>query len=120
MLLCGIWHGAGWSFIVWGGIHGIFLVAGVYYRPIKNKLHSFIGWDKSVILKAWQTFFTFNLVAFAWIFFRADNLSDAMYVVTHLTNGIGDTLPNLYRSDILVSSPARNKAKIIGIKKATS
>lgn len=111
MLLCGIWHGAGWAFIVWGGIHGLFLVAGVYYRPIKNKLHSLIGWDKSFFLKAWQTFFTFNLIAFAWIFFRANNLSDAFYVVTHLTSGLVEALPNLYRPDILIQNI------FIGVKK---
>jgi len=111
MLLCGIWHGAGWSFIVWGGIHGLFLVAGSYYRPLKKKIHEFIGWDKSSFLKAWQTFFTFNLVAFAWIFFRANNLSDAFYVVTHLTTGLGEALPNLYRPDILVQNV------FIGVKK---
>lgn len=117
MLLCGIWHGAGWSFVVWGGIHGLFLVAGVYYRPLKNKLHSFIGWDKSVFLKAWQTFFTFNLIAFAWIFFRANDLKDSIYVVGNLFNGIIEPLQTIYKYDtlknVLILTPGEDELAIL-------
>ena len=45
--------------------------------------------------KGFRIFITFNLVAFGWIFFRADSISDAFYVVTHLTSGLGDFFSNL-------------------------
>ncbi len=73
MLLGGLWHGASWGFVVWGGIHGVALVAhrafGVYEprrRPRSPKL-----------VDVWKMALTFNLVALAWIFFRADSLSHA-------------------------------------------
>jgi D-alanyl-lipoteichoic acid acyltransferase DltB (MBOAT superfamily) len=111
MLLCGLWHGAGYTFVIWGGIHGIFLTASAYYKPVQKKIHGFLGVDNSILLKVWQIFVTFNIISFAWIFFRANNLSDALYITTHLTTGLGETLANLYRPDIFAQNI------LIGIKK---
>jgi alginate O-acetyltransferase complex protein AlgI len=83
-LVSGIWHGASRKFVVWGLLHGTFLAFSVFYRPVQKKLHRALGLEKTRLLKAWQVIITFNLVCLAWVFFRAANLSDAWYVVTHL------------------------------------
>jgi len=83
-LVSGFWHGASWGFVIWGGLHGLYLAGSVFYKPYQKKLHKSFGLEKTQFLKIWQVFITFNLVCFAWIFFRADNLGDAWYIVTHL------------------------------------
>ena len=83
-LVSGIWHGATWGFVIWGLLHGIYLASSTYYRPYQKKLYKWLGVEKSPWLKWWQVFVTFNLVSFAWIFFRAGSLGDAFYIVTKL------------------------------------
>ncbi len=83
-LASGIWHGVSWGFVVWGGLHGVYLATSVYYRPWQKKIHKALGITKSPLLKVWQTVVTFNLVCFAWIFFRANSLSDAFYIIGNL------------------------------------
>ena len=89
-LVSGIWHGASWGFVIWGGLHGVYMACSVFYRPYQKKLHKALGIDKTIFLKVWQVFVTFNMVCFAWIFFRAETLSDAYYVVKHMFNGTFD------------------------------
>ena len=83
-LVSGVWHGARWGFVVWGGLHGLYMACSVFYRPYQKKLHRALGIEKTRLLKVWQVFFTFNLVSFAWIFFRANSLTDAFYIVSNL------------------------------------
>jgi D-alanyl-lipoteichoic acid acyltransferase DltB (MBOAT superfamily) len=90
-IISGIWHGASWGFVIWGVLHGIYLAASIYYKPFQKRLHKMIGTEKSRLLKWWQIIVTFNLVSFAWIFFRAPTVNDAIYVVNNfyrLTNNI--------------------------------
>jgi len=66
-LLCGLWHGASWNFVIWGGLHGIYLVAG--------RLISTARFFKNRTALVWvNRFLTFNAVVFAWLFFRAADL----------------------------------------------
>ena len=88
----GLWHGAAWGFAVWGLLHGCYLAASVYYKPLQKKIHKALGLEKTRLLKIWQIFVTFHLVCLAWIFFRARTLADAWYVVGHLFAGIGEQL----------------------------
>ena len=94
-LISGIWHGASLGYMVWGGLHGVYLAASVFYKPWQKKLHKALGVEKTLPLKIWQTLVTFNLVSFAWIFFRANTLSDALYVVQHLFVGLTDFADNV-------------------------
>lgn len=79
-LASGIWHGAAWGFVIWGLLHGIYLAASTYYRPYKKKLHNWLGVEKRWLMW-WQVFVTFNLIVFAWIFFRANTMDDAVYII---------------------------------------
>lgn len=83
-LASGIWHGATYGFIIWGLLHGLYLATSTYYRPYQKKFHRWSGLAKSRWLEAWQVFFTFHLVCFAWIFFRANSVSDALTIITNL------------------------------------
>jgi alginate O-acetyltransferase complex protein AlgI len=83
-LASGIWHGASWGFVIWGLLHGIFLAGSVFYLPYQKKLHAALGIGRGAWYRAVRIFCTFNLVSFAWIFFRANNLGDALYVVKNL------------------------------------
>ncbi|HOW58889.1 MAG TPA: MBOAT family O-acyltransferase [Candidatus Omnitrophota bacterium] len=96
-LLSGIWHGARWGFVIWGLLHGLFLASSVFYRPFQKKLHKILGLEKTQFLNAWQVLVTFVLVCFAWIFFRANNLADAFYVIQHMLKFYKNTI--LFRPD---------------------
>ncbi|MCX5679785.1 MAG: MBOAT family protein [Candidatus Omnitrophica bacterium] len=84
----GIWHGASCGFVIWGLLHGLYLACSVFYRPYQKKLHKTLRIEKTWFLRAWQIFVTFNLVCFAWVFFRAENLADAFYIITNIFNYI--------------------------------
>jgi alginate O-acetyltransferase complex protein AlgI len=73
MLLGGLWHGAAWTFVFWGGIHGIGLAGVHILRTLVSGRPIVANWLGSVL--------TFYFVTFAWIFFRAPNLSTARRVL---------------------------------------
>lgn len=80
----GVWHGIRWGYLIWGGLFAVYLSAEILYRPIRQKWYRWTGLDRSIFARVWQPFLTLNLVSLAWIFFRANSIEDAWYVVTHL------------------------------------
>jgi D-alanyl-lipoteichoic acid acyltransferase DltB (MBOAT superfamily) len=93
MALCGIWHGASWTFVVWGGIHGLFLAASFATKKIRKKLHKRLKTKRFPALRdGLRILLTFGLVTVAWIFFRADSMADAIYIFTHLFSGWSSVL----------------------------
>jgi alginate O-acetyltransferase complex protein AlgI len=76
MLLGGLWHGASWTFIVWGGLHGIYLV-------LERVVASRVAWWHSAHWLAATTrwLVVFNLVCFAWVFFRAPDFASSMVIL---------------------------------------
>lgn len=103
-LVCGLWHGASWTFVAWGFIHGIFIVSGLISRNLRFKVNHAFGLDSHPALqKGFQNCITFALVSVAWIFFRAESLHDAVYMLTHLHTGWVDILKgNGFESMILL------------------
>ena len=83
MLASGLWHGTTWTFIVWGALHGVFMVVSVLWNKANFSLDASFCLPPQ-IANALKVFSTFNLVCFAWIFFRANSMSDALYVIQHL------------------------------------
>ena len=78
-LVSGLWHGANWSFIVWGGLHGIYQIIGDLIKPIKNHFNNFFHVKtESFSYKFGQALITFVLVDFAWIFFRMDSFKNSI------------------------------------------
>ena len=83
--ISGFWHGAAWGFVAWGVLHGLYMVASMATRTLRGRVAAAIGLpDAHPLRRALQTVVTFHLVAFAWIFFRADSFEDAFYIATHL------------------------------------
>jgi D-alanyl-lipoteichoic acid acyltransferase DltB (MBOAT superfamily) len=71
-LISGIWHGANWTFVVWGALHGVFLIVGV----LKNRILKLQKNNQFI-----DIIITLTLVLFAWIFFRANTISDAFIII---------------------------------------
>jgi D-alanyl-lipoteichoic acid acyltransferase DltB (MBOAT superfamily) len=78
-IVSGFWHGANWTFIVWGALHGTFLIVHIGV----NKLLQHWGYQfkPNPLKRLLQIIFTFLLVSVAWVFFRAAHVSDAVYIV---------------------------------------
>lgn len=74
-LVSGIWHGAGWNFIIWGMLHGMCILIHRIWKNRGYQLNRFLGW-----------IITFNLVNIFWIFFRATTLNSALKVVRGMFN----------------------------------
>jgi D-alanyl-lipoteichoic acid acyltransferase DltB (MBOAT superfamily) len=81
-LICGLWHGASWTFVVWGGIHGFYLILSVMTQPFRERVRLRTGVDRWPSLKkAVRVLVTFSLVCLAWVFFRANSLSEALSIL---------------------------------------
>lgn len=91
-LVSGLWHGASWHFVVWGGMHGAFQVIGAQTRAFRKNLYARTNTKTdSFSFRFGQMVLTFLLASFAWIFFRAASLSQACGYVKRLF-----TRPNLW------------------------
>jgi len=77
-LISGLWHGAAWTFVVWGALHGFFLMFSLAVAPLWRKMAGFL-----------QIAATFSMVSFSLIFFRAESMQDALYIVSHLFANLG-------------------------------
>jgi len=87
-LISGLWHGANWTFLVWGGLHGVYLVLSTWARPFREWLAQRSGLAAHPALRrVLGVLVTFLLVAYAWIFFRANTLGDAVFISQHLLRG---------------------------------
>ena len=88
MLLGGLWHGAAWTFIVWGGLHGLYLVVNHGWRRYGDGWRIGPWWLRSLL--AWLI--TFLAVVLAWVFFRATSLSGATTMLWAMLGGNGLSL----------------------------
>ncbi len=87
-LVSGLWHGAAWSFVLWGALHGFYQVFGHITRPWRSALYDRLGIDRSkAAFRLGQRFVTFSLVSFAWIFFRSENLAKALVYCRNMLRG---------------------------------
>jgi alginate O-acetyltransferase complex protein AlgI len=84
-LISGLWHGANWTFIIWGGINGFYLIFGSVTRKYRTQLNSIAGIDKYPgALLFFQISGTFLLITFSRIFFRAASVTEALTIVTKI------------------------------------
>lgn len=109
MLLGGLWHGADWTFVAWGGMHGIALCID----KLRSHKH-----DDVFIVKYIGTIITYLFVVFAWIFFRAENFSNAWQIIAGILSmqqGIVQNFSWVYISIVILSVAsvlAVHKAKL--------
>jgi alginate O-acetyltransferase complex protein AlgI len=84
-LVSGLWHGANWTFVIWGALNGLYLIGEISTQKVRSGISNMLRLDRMPVLqKALQMIITFSLVTFAWIFFRANSLPDAFYIISHL------------------------------------
>ncbi|MBP2658234.1 MAG: rane-bound O-acyltransferase family protein [Firmicutes bacterium] len=82
MLLGGLWHGAGWTFVIWGGLHGIYLAINHLWRWAGFTLPKVVAW-----------LLTITSVVFAWVVFRANSVTDAYSIWEAMLGLKGILLP---------------------------
>lgn len=93
MLLGGLWHGAGWTFVIWGALHGLYLIINHAWRAVRKEIGSddriqsqfgkFAGWT-----------LTFVAVVVGWVFFRSQTLGDALAMLGGMAGMNGVSIPN--------------------------
>src|SRR5574344_690593 len=84
-LIGGLWHGAGWTFIIWGALHGIALAIHRFWQSLGFKMNKILAW-----------FITFNFINITWIFFRAKDFESAMKVLGSMFSLDNVVLPEKY------------------------
>jgi alginate O-acetyltransferase complex protein AlgI len=91
MLLGGLWHGAGWTFIIWGGLHGIYLSINHGWSKLKVALPKFLAW-----------IITFVAVIYSWVLFRAATLDEGLVIIKTMSGLNGIILPGEPRGRLAV------------------
>jgi alginate O-acetyltransferase complex protein AlgI len=91
MLLGGLWHGASWTFVAWGALHGIYLVGQRLLAPIWNRVTGALR-IPALVSNAFLVFLIFHLTCFAWIFFRASSFANAWQILTGIVSIHGPQL----------------------------
>jgi alginate O-acetyltransferase complex protein AlgI len=99
-LVSGLWHGANWTFIIWGGLHGFYYLIERGLGPAARRFAEFIRLPGRLVA-ALQILVTFHLVLIAWVFFRAKSISDAMLILSRIAT---DLTGKLYLGPSVVST----------------
>lgn len=87
-LISGLWHGANWTFVIWGGVNGLYLVTSNLTRSTRAALSARLRFPGSeALFRILRTAATFVLISIAWVFFRARSVSDAFYVLETMARG---------------------------------
>jgi len=82
--ICGLWHGAGWNFILWGTLHGFMMSFALLIQKPKLRLYNFLKINNTKTLKLFQTIITFHLIALSFLVFRAHNLQSVADMLTQV------------------------------------
>jgi len=96
-LVSGLWHGAAWTFVIWGALHGIYQIVGNLTAKPRAALIKRCGFTERSAVVLWiRRVNTFILVAFSWIFFRANSTGDAFHLVKTLFTGWGVPIADIF------------------------
>jgi D-alanyl-lipoteichoic acid acyltransferase DltB (MBOAT superfamily) len=109
MVLGGLWHGAGWNFVVWGALHGTFLVVHQVWQGLSRPLRPGLPPRLSAAI---ATATTFVCVVFAWVYFRAPDLATARHITIGMLGGYGAEIPQAIMDRL---GPARALLQHLGI-----
>lgn len=84
-IVSGMWHGADWTYIIWGAIHGVYQIIGRATSGIKQKIYAKLHVKTdNFSFSLMKVLVTFGLVDFAWIFFRADTIENALLIIKRM------------------------------------
>jgi len=91
-LVSGLWHGASWTFVIWGALHGLYQTIEILSQKTRDKVVKKLNIDRSTFAhKTFQVLFTFGLVSFAWLFFKANSINEAVHIMKSIINLDGIT-----------------------------
>ncbi|MCB9100548.1 MAG: MBOAT family protein [Anaerolineales bacterium] len=114
-LISGLWHGANWTFVIWGGLHGLYVIVEVATEQIRVAWSRRLGLDRwPGLLVASSRLSTFGLIGLTWLFFRANSVGDALVLLvrtTLLSNPVEINTPWL----MAVAHPAQQMALALGL-----
>jgi len=85
-LISGIWHGANWTYVIWGALHGLYLMIAILKDGWFERKGILVS-EKNKFIQIFNVFITFQLAVFAWIFFRANSLDDAFTIIKTIGQG---------------------------------
>jgi alginate O-acetyltransferase complex protein AlgI len=89
-LVSGFWHGANWTFIVWGALHGFYLIFAIVTKTARARMNTWSGITRIPwLFTLTQVLITYSLVTFAWIFFRANSIKEAFYIAGKMPAALG-------------------------------
>ncbi len=88
-LISGLWHGANWTFVVWGALHATFMVVFVLTEAPRHRIAMAFDGRGRVVMDVLGWLLTLNLVGLAWIFFRAANVHDAFLILRTIVTDLG-------------------------------
>ena len=83
MVIIGLWHGAGWTYVVWGALHGLFLMINHQWRRLEIRIPNTMAWGM-----------TFICVVFCWVIFRADNIHNGLTMISTMLDVRTFALPD--------------------------
>jgi D-alanyl-lipoteichoic acid acyltransferase DltB (MBOAT superfamily) len=84
-LVSGFWHGANWTFLAWGGLHGLYLIGSIVVDPARRAMLRLMRLrETSRLVRVAGLLLTFHLVTLAWVFFRAHSMGDAALILRNL------------------------------------
>ena len=101
-LLSGLWHGANWTFVVWGSLNGFYLIFSLATKEVREKIARAVGLASRPSLRTvWSVLATFTLTCIAWVFFRANTMTDALHVLRGAiaTPSLHQLVPDLVRAE---------------------
>ena len=82
--ICGIWHGAGWNYIIWGAFHGAMMSFSLFVQEPREKLFKFLKIKNTKVLKFFQIVFTFHLIVFSFMIFRTNDLTSVFNMLNQI------------------------------------
>ena len=84
-LFSGLWHGAAWHYVAWGGLNGLFQIVGDLIKPVRNRVCSLLQIDRNAFShKLLKGIITFVLIDISWVFFRANSIHDACTILKNI------------------------------------
>jgi alginate O-acetyltransferase complex protein AlgI len=83
-LISGLWHGANWTFIIWGALHGFYLIFAIWTKGLRDKINTAVFGKNQFLYNFSQIILTVFLAWFAWIFFRANTIEDAFFIIKNI------------------------------------
>jgi len=113
-VLSGLWHGASWTFVLWGGLHGLYYLLEVWTRGARDRAAQVFHLDKPAVRTAIGTVVTLGLVCFAWLFFRANSVSDAFLLLRNMAQ-LGASTGILAPWTDVVARPGLEMAFMLGL-----